>query len=174
MGAQPLACHPCRAERVFFSFLAFFFLPSPRAFFPCSSLFKRQDCPAWHLNPTSVTVGAAACPPAVPPCPPQRGPSPAALPLPTACEGQSGESVLSAKEITDGEIMLRKTRCTKTCHAEHCPRVWGTSDEHPGCLGCFLMGAPPCVDTDAFLRLCKRQVKGAAYKQGGFQMLLAV
>lgn len=36
-------------------------LPLPCFFFPFRSLFKRQGCPTWHLNPA---LGAAAGPPA--------------------------------------------------------------------------------------------------------------
>lgn len=84
---------------------------------------------------------SGCCGPPCRQCPPQRGCSPGTLPLPTACELQSGELVLSAEDITNGEITLRKTRCAKPCQAERCPGVWDASDGHPGCFGCFLVGA---------------------------------
>lgn len=43
---------------------------------------------------------------------------------------------------------------TKT---EHSPGVQDASDGHPGCLGFFLVGASPRVETDAFVRLFKQR-----------------
>lgn len=112
-------CHPLHShsERIF----PLFFSPPP-FFSPFTSFCKWQGCPTWLLIPTLVAVGTAAHLPATPPRPPHAGhsPSPTVPPLPTACDWQNGESFLSAKEITDGEIILTKTRFKKTRQAEHC------------------------------------------------------
>lgn len=110
---------PCTA--ILRGYFLYFSLPPP-FFSPFTSFCKWQGCPTWLLIPTLVAVGTAAHLPATPPCPPHAGhsPSPTVPQLPTTCDRQNGESFLSAKEITDGEIILTKTRFKKTLHAEHC------------------------------------------------------
>ena len=70
---------PCLPPLLCWEGIFLCFLPD---FFPFRSLFKWQGCPAWNLTLTLVAAGAAARLPAMPPCPPRRGRSPAALPLP--------------------------------------------------------------------------------------------